>query len=401
MVEVDHENKAQGGAVTGRIPLLLVLVLALIGVGVSIELSRIHYFTHTDPVYKSVCAVNETVNCETVARSPYSVFFGAPVSAWGIFGYVLIAAFAVWGLNRRRLHPLWPFGVLTGLIGAALVASSFLAYISFTRIDSVCLFCTTLYLINLILLGTIIGWAIRQRLNPIKAIGADARAVFSKPLIVLSLLVLVGGSATAVATAIPPYWYHARWHDLPKLPTGVDEQGHHWIGAKKPLITIVEFSDYECPFCRRAHKETRLLAGKYPDAVRLVHRHLPLDKACNKDIKRQFHKRACEFSKAAECAGNQHAFWDMNDALFSVQDSVHTEDVDLEALAVELGLDRSQFKACMAADGTPKQVLKDIEASRKLDIKGTPTYFIGPREFPGGIPDIVIENAVKRAREKK
>jgi protein-disulfide isomerase len=188
---------------------------------------------------------------------------------------------------------------------------------------------------------------------------------------------------------------------LKDLPTGVDRNGHHWIGARDPLVTIVEYSDYQCPFCRRAHKDMRLMAGKYADSVRLIHRHLPLDRACNKDIKRVFHARACEFAKAAECAAKQNAFWGMNDALFSIQETTRAADVDLEAIAVTLGLDRSQFMACVEAPEVPRKIKEDMAASRKLDVKGTPTFFIGAQDFSGSIPEIALENAVKRARKKK
>ncbi len=384
----------------GDVPLVLILLLALGGIGVSIELSRVHYFTHTDPSYESVCEVSDKVNCATVARSRYSVFLGAPVSAWGIFGYAFIAAFAIWGLSGR-LHPHWPYGVLIGLTGAAVTASSLLAYISVTRIDSICIFCMTLYGINLVLLIVMAGWAVAARLNPVKAVIADARAAFPAPAIIVPLLLITAVSATAIAVAIPPYWVHSGWAEVPELPTGVDENGHHWIGAKDALVTIIEFSDYQCPHCRRAHKETRLLAAKYPDTVRLVHRHLPLDKTCNKDIKQVFHARACEFSKAAECAAEQDAFWKMNDALFSIQESIAAADVVLEDLAVEIGLDRSRFNACMAAPKMPKKVLEDMATSRNLDVRGTPTFFVGPQDFAGYVPEIVIENAIERARKAK
>ena len=76
---------------------------------------------------------------------------------------------------------------------------------------------------------------------------------------------------------VPSYWKTPGWSDLPTLASGNDERGHHWIGAADPRLTIVEFSDYECPHCRAAHKAIRVLAARHPEQIRLVHRHLPLD----------------------------------------------------------------------------------------------------------------------------
>jgi protein-disulfide isomerase/uncharacterized membrane protein len=374
--------------------------LAITGVGVSVKLTEIHYQTHTDPQYHSVCAVNEDVNCETVARSPYSVFLGTPVSVWGILGYLIIGLFAAWGLFYKRIHPLWPFGVLTLLFAVAAGGAGLLAYISFTLIDSLCLFCTALYIINIALVGLIIVFAVTSRVNLLKAVVSDIRGLASKPAVFITLFALFASISVALPLAITPYWHHPGWTDLADLPTGVDEKGRHWIGATDPLVTVVEFSDYQCPFCRRAHKNMRVMAARYPKTVRLIHRHLPLDKACNDDVKREFHEHACLFSRAAECASRQGHFWEMNDALFSIQNDMRADDVDVEVLAVSIGVDRSQFKECMAEKRVPPEIQKDLTASRSLKIKGTPTFLLDGQPFEGGIPPEALHSAVKRAEKK-
>ncbi|MCP4606313.1 MAG: hypothetical protein GY847_38350, partial [Proteobacteria bacterium] len=105
---------------------VVVAALCLVGVGISIELTRIHIFTHTDPTYHSICAVSELVNCETVALSPYSVFAGLPVSVWGILGYLTIGLLATWSAFKPRLLPTWVYGALVSLSVGSLVVSIFL-----------------------------------------------------------------------------------------------------------------------------------------------------------------------------------------------------------------------------------------------------------------------------------
>lgn len=375
----------------GRPFLVIGLVLSVIGIGVSIKLTQIHYFTHTDPSYESVCAVSEAVNCETVAQSPYAVFLGTPISVWGIFGYFFMAFFALWGLSRKRLHATWPQGILFGLFFMSLISSSLLAYVSFTRIDSLCIFCMSLYIINGLLFAVSAAGAFVARKNPIWLVTSDLKALFSKPLLLIALFVAAGGIVAALVGAMPKYWHHPGWDDLPKLPTGQDEKGCHWMGAKNPVITVVEFSDYECPHCRVAHKKMRMSAAQYPDKVRLIHNHLPLDQACNEDIQHPFHNRACEFSKAAECAAEQDKFWEMNDAIFSIQETVRSRDVNIERIAVQLGLDRSAFKECMAREGIPECIKDDMEKARRLQVAGTPTFFVGNQPYPGGLPDGLLE----------
>jgi protein-disulfide isomerase len=216
----------------------------------------------------------------------------------------------------------------------------------------------------------------------------------------LGLMVVSGGLLATPYLLIEPYWHHPGWSDLPDLPTGKTDTGCHWIGAENPLVTVIEFSDYQCPHCRAAHKKMRFQAAKYPDEVRLIHNHLPLDNACNDNIKQQFHLRACEFSKAAECAGEQGLFWPMNDALFSIQDDMAAEEINLDRIAVQLGLDRSMFNDCMDADEIPECIQKDIMESRRRGVAGTPTFFIQSQAYEGGIPDQVIETEVEKARQK-
>ncbi len=383
------------------------ICLCLLGVGASIELTRIHYLTHTDSNYQSICAVNEQVNCKTVAQSPFSVFLGVPVSVWGIVGHVFMAVLAAWGRWGKRVHPTWPRGLLLALTTASLAASGVLAGISFTRIEVLCPYCLALYAISGLLFATSLTEAIQQRANPFSSLFTDLRAAFARPALLVVFLGVGGGTIATLMVSIEPYWQHPGWADLPKLPHGNDEDGCHWIGAEDPLVTVIEFSDYQCPYCRRAHKYMRLLAAEHPKTVRLIHSHLPLDNACNTAIKKPYHSRACEFSKAAECAAEQDMFWPMNDALFSVQETIPADDVDIGNLAVQIGLDRSDFEACMASAGMPDCIREDMRDARKLRVSGTPTFFIKStahpklKALPRSLPPKVLENAIAQAKKNQ
>ena len=371
------------------------VLLCLLGLGVSIELSRIHVFVHTDPSYHSVCAMSEGVNCETVAASPYSVFAGLPVAVWGVLGYLLMGALALWSVTRR-LHSTWPWGILVALSVFSAVVSVVLAFISATRIDSICVFCTASYVINgtLLVISLLIGK--RSGLGAWDRLTLDIEALVSRPVIVLILAV---GGLTSVGLLekfVPAYWKAPGWDELPELPVGIDADGHHWIGAKQPIVTIVEFSDYECPHCRAAHKNVRALVAKYPARVRLVHRHLPLDMACHPGLSRPFHAHACRFAEAAECAGLQGQFWEMNDALFSVQDTTKSFDVEPVELAVRLGLDRSKFSRCLSSHAARKRVSRDVADSMALRLNGTPSFLIGDRLYLGRVPAPQLERLLRK-----
>ncbi len=374
----------------------------LLGIGISIELTRIHWFVYTDLDYHSVCAVSEGVNCETVAISPYSVFAGLPVSVWGIFGYLALLILSLWSLTEKRLHSYWPVALYFLLTMLFVGVSAVLAYIAVTRIDSICLFCTATYLINLSLFGLSI-LAIRRSLSTFRTLFIlDVMALAIRPKLTLGLAISAVFVIAILELWVPSYWKSPGWTELPKPAFGIDDEGHHWVGAVHPMMTIVEFSDYECPHCRSAHKDIRLQTASHPQKIRLVHRHFPLDTACNPQLKRPFHTRACEFAEAAECAALQGRFWEMNDALFSIQETVKTKNVDLSEIAVRLGLDRSAFKKCLNTHETRGRIAADIKDAVKLKLKGTPSFLLDGDLFVGRIPDgEILRRSAHSPREEK
>jgi protein-disulfide isomerase len=229
------------------------------------------------------------------------------------------------------------------------------------------------------------------------AFARDCYALLNRP----RKLLLVGAAGAlallSLQLAITPYWQAAGWSDLPELPQGEDEDGHHWIGAEEPRVTVVEFSDYECPHCRKAHKDARLLAAEFPGEVRVVHRHLPLDRGCHPGLSREFHRHACRFAIAAECAGEQQRFWEMNDALFAIQDTVRSTDVSVVELAVRLGLDRSRFQECMDTSRGRKRVARDLDAALARRLNSTPTFLIGNKRWIGRLPRSALDQALRTA----
>jgi len=390
MTDSENNGVSQAAAPSSVRCLMLFMVLAcLAGVAVSVELTRIHVLVHTDPTFHSVCAVSEGVNCETVASSPYSVFAGIPVSVWGIFGYALIGARALASIRGKSSAPKTIASLLL-LSLFSVATSAVLAVISQTRIQSLCLFCTASYVVSAaLLLLAVLAWR-RTGASFASLFAAELCALGERPKSTLAWVVVPGALLVGLYAYLPTYWSSPGWDDLPKLPSGIDEQGHHWIGARAPKLTVVEYSDYECPHCRAAHKAIRSLVAKYPE-IQFVHRHFPLDMACNPKLRRPFHRRACLFAEAAECAGRQGQFWAMNDALYAVQDRQKLVDVDPIQLAVRLGLNRVEFKQCLESNQTAARVAADLRAGEELRISGTPTYVVGDQLFVGRISEKQLE----------
>ena len=149
-----------------------------------------------------------------------------------------------------------------------------------------------------------------------------------------------------------------------RLVVPAREQDHR-MGAENAPVTLVEYGDFECPHCKRAHpvvKEVRRRAGA---RLRFVFRHFPLSQA---------HPHAQHAAEAAESAGAQGKFWDMHDRLFERQFAL--EDADLIAYAGELGLDRARVARELAGHTYEEWVQEDFRSGVRSGVNGTPTFYI-------------------------
>jgi protein-disulfide isomerase len=153
-------------------------------------------------------------------------------------------------------------------------------------------------------------------------------------------------------------------------------------------VTIVEYGDFECPYCGQAEPVVRdLLAGHAE--IRYVWRHLPL---------RDVHPRAYLAAKATEAAGKQGAFWPMHDLLFDHQDELRP--TDLLRHAETLGLDVEKFKADLRGRWVQSRVADDVESAQLSGVSGTPTFFINGRRHYGAYDIESLTAAVKTAKAR-
>jgi protein-disulfide isomerase len=135
-------------------------------------------------------------------------------------------------------------------------------------------------------------------------------------------------------------------------------------GPDDAIVTIIEFSDFHCPYCGRVVRTIDKVLAKYPTQVRFVFRNLPLS----------IHPRAIAAAEAAACAANQGSFWDYHDLIFA--DRKADSDEDFERHASELGLDMQAFRQCVQNRETQQIVEADIAAAGSLRISGTPSFVI-------------------------
>ena len=169
----------------------------------------------------------------------------------------------------------------------------------------------------------------------------------------------------------------------PALALRLDDGVSPATGAVKPAVTIVEFSDFECRFCREVQPALKQVLERYGKDVRLVFKHLPLDG----------HRNAVPAARAAYCAAQQDRFWQFHDALFSA-DSLTPEVFD--SVAQELGIGMAQFRACRSAEQSRAAVVRDLETARSFHIDSTPSFLINGKLVKGALSFAEFQKVIER-----
>ena len=176
---------------------------------------------------------------------------------------------------------------------------------------------------------------------------------------------------------------------LVDLATDVDPDEDHIRGPADAPVTLVEYGDFECPYCGRAEPILRELLSERGADIRFVFRHLPLS-----DV----HDHAQLAAEAAEAAGAQGRFWEMHDLLFDHQDALTAR--DLMGYANELGLDLDAFHADLKRHEHAARVARDIESAELSGVAGTPTFFINGQRHHGAYDIQTLKKAVGAARAR-
>jgi protein-disulfide isomerase len=170
------------------------------------------------------------------------------------------------------------------------------------------------------------------------------------------------------------------------LAVPVDPERDHLLGPAEAPVTLVEYGDYECPYCRSAHAVIPGLIERLHGQARFVARHFPLP-----DV----HPNAALAAEAVEAAAAQGKFWEMHDRLFANQDRLQLG--DLLRYARELGLDVEAFEADLSRARFADRISADVEGGEAAGVAGTPTFFINDRRYVGAYDAESLEGALREA----
>lgn len=158
-------------------------------------------------------------------------------------------------------------------------------------------------------------------------------------------------------------------------------------GGEDALVTVVEFSDFQCPFCRQAAKTLDNIAKHYGDRIRIVYKHFPLS----------IHPQAFQAAQASVCADSQGKFWQYHDSLFNSDGDMSL--AYLLKIGASIGLDQEEFSHCLSSVAAKEVVMRDSQEAQKLSIQGTPTFLLNGKLIKGALNEDEFKKAIDNELE--
>lgn len=391
-------------------------ILALVGFITSIKLSMIYIDVNFNPyALSSFCSINDLIDCDGVAKTVHSQFFGIPLAFWGLLLYFIflfftyvdklqkveIKGFKLFGFTEVFKNP-ESYICALGIIAFAISMS--LAGLSIFEIHKICILCFFTYILNLI-----IGlYAKPQDENYVEVFKISFIDFFEalkikKYLISFIIVILAAISIltyTTITDILAPQVKLQKELKSYLTPKGKEYKvSGNILGDKNATLIVHEYTDYQCQFCFVLNTMTNRAISELSN-IQIVHHNLPLDSECNPNMEEQMHPGSCLMSKYAIAAGMQGKYWDMNNMLFDNQ--YESEEAILKD-AKKLGLNIEKLKNDAYSQEIATQLKKEIEEATKFGINGTPAIRINMETHIGIMPyEELKEKLIKAgAKERK
>lgn len=336
----------------------ILLALSLAGLFISIYL----WWVYTSPSHALVCL---GTGCDVVRSSRYAVLWGEPLPIYGVAMYasLVLLVFAEQLISTQIAGKVRY--VFTAMAAAGFLFSVYLTYLEGFVIHAWCAWCVGSALtITFIFAVAVLQWVRPSR----RPDDAAALAALRKHFLMVIAAIVLGVPAFAILSS------HGEAPPVTQVNSealkALVRSDSHVTGNPGAPLTVVEFADFECPFCGTEEPVVEEILKKYGSRIQFVFRQYPLT---------QIHRDAMQAAEASECAAEQGKFWEAERKLYENQTDL-TEPA-LNLYAVELGLDRARFGQCLSSHATQSTISRDMADAHTLGVDRTPTFFIGQQKI--------------------
>ena len=381
------------------------LLLSAVGLGIVISGYLLYrYFALAAPGASSgfdVCSIFFAVgDCDDALRSDWAIWLGLPLAGWGIVYYGTIATLLLLGWSLKEAFRQEAIVASQLLAASAAVAGLGLLVVMSTGLSPFCPLCAVIHALNLLLavfIGPLEGVSMRQARVALRGAASyllggsveDATAARWKVvgflavgLVALVLFqwtyldVAIRKARAAASVDLDAVAASLSGEPARRIPVDAEDPQ---IGPEDAPVSLVVFSDFQCPACRSFARELGVLLQRFPQELRVVFKDFPLDAECNKVVRRTRHPSACEAAAAAEAARLQGKFWEFYRLAFSADKDFDGE--KLRNLAQEAGLEMERFDDCRSQPGVAAAVERDIALALRLRVDSTPAVFLNGRRL--------------------
>ncbi len=386
---------------SGKRSAWLIIFLAAAGLGICLYLYTMHVALLKGEIKSGLlCGGDGGLDCQSVTSGPYSSMLGLPLASWGALFYSALMLLGFGGMifwrDSGKVYLRWVFYLAT--LGFAF--DLYLAYVMIFIIQAVCWLCISTYVVNVAIILLLMKriWKEPKPRLPMHAIFPGIRDAQGTDLYYRNAIkgLLIGGILFASVAGVAGSQFISKTltgddrEHLEKIKAHLVKQkiiaaayapNRPVMGAADAAVTIVEFSDFLCPYCAKASKYLKLAASSNHDIARFIFRHYPLDKTCNTKLSSNLHPGACQLAEGSACANEQNRFWEFHDIAFETKGKI--SQTVLMDIASAIDLDLKAFQSCLASGRGLRVVQEDINAAINAGVRSTPTLFINGRGLSG------------------
>lgn len=365
---------------------IVILILTIIGFITTIKLAIIYYNANFNPyALPSFCSISNFIDCDGIAKTTESQFFGVPLAYWGLFLYsfvtLLLFADKLKNLKLFKFMEVFknPLDYIAALGLISFAISMILLGLSLFEIKKLCILCAFTYILNLLIALIAADWKNGGFIKAFKNSVTDFfDALKIKKYLIAFLVVALGAAGFLTWTTLsnkfaPQVKANKEFGEFVNAKHNKYAASGNVLGDKDAKVIVYTYTDYRCPICKpydmMIHKAAKELKN-----IKIIHKNNPLDMECNKYMKQPFHEGSCLMARYAIAAENQGKFWDINTLLFEKQPNTEEE---ILKIAESIGLDTEKLKKDANGPEVKKQLEYDIDMAAAKGINGTPATVIG------------------------